>query len=106
MKPEVVFAMYRPKEGHEAQLEQLVAEHYPTLLQYELVTDRRPIVVRAKDKTIIEVFEWRSKEGSRKAHELPAVAKIWEAMGEHGNFATLESLPEAGQDFAHFEPLN
>ena len=106
MKPEVVIAMYRPKKGHEAELRKLVAKHYPTLHEYGLVTERQPVLARAKDDTFIEVFEWRSKDATRKAHELPAVAQIWEAMEVHGSFATLNSLSEAEHQFPHFEPID
>ncbi|MEZ0228233.1 MAG: hypothetical protein ACAI25_06385 [Planctomycetota bacterium] len=106
MKPEIVFAAYRPKKGKEKELEALVSKHTPTLLDLELVTDRKPIVCRAKDGTVIEVFEWRSMDAARKAHELPAVAAIWEAMAVVADFAKLDSLDESHGEFPHFTPLD
>ena len=105
MKPEVVFALYRPHAGQDAELRRLIARHLPVLRKLELVTDRPPILVRARDGTYIEVFEWRSEESARLAHEHPEVAKVWEAMGEIADFPALESLAEARERFSHFEPV-
>ena len=105
MKPEVVFALYRPHAGRDAELRRLIARHLPVLRKLELVTDRPPILVRARDGTYIEVFEWRSEESARLAHEHPEVAKVWEAMGEIADFPALESLAEARERFSHFEPV-
>jgi hypothetical protein len=105
MKPEVVFALYRPHAGKDAELRRLISKHLPVLRKLELVTDRPAILVRAKDGTYIEVFEWRTEESSKLAHEHPEVAKVWEAMGEVADFPALESLEEAKERFSHFEPI-
>jgi hypothetical protein len=105
MKPEVVFALYRPHAGKDTELRRLIAQHLPLLRKLELVTDRAPILVRAQDGTYIEVFEWRSEESARLAHEHPEVAKVWEAMGEIADFPALDSLQEAKERFSHFEPI-
>jgi len=105
MKPEVVFALYRPHAGKDAELRRLIAQHLPVLRKLELVTDRPPILVRAQDGTYIEVFEWRSEESARLAHEHPEVAKVWEAMGEIADFPALDSLVEAKERFSHFKPI-
>ncbi|MDX1583957.1 MAG: hypothetical protein R3338_10205, partial [Thermoanaerobaculia bacterium] len=56
-----VIACYRPKEGKEEHLVEEVRKHVPTLRQEGLVTDRSPYIMRSKDRTIIEVFEWESE---------------------------------------------
>ena len=48
MKPEIVFALYRPHEGKDAELRELIKKHMPTLRRLELVTDRIPILVKSK----------------------------------------------------------
>ena len=107
MKPEVVFALYRPNKGKEKELEKIIANHYATLHKYELVTDRTPIVVKSQDGTYIEIYEWVSSDASRKAHDHPAIAKIWEAMGAIGDFdITLDQLPESKKRFSHFTPVS
>jgi hypothetical protein len=106
MKPEVVFALYRPRPGKDADLRRLIAEHLPVLRRLELVTDRPALLVRAKDGTYVEVFEWRTSESATLAHQHPEVAKVWEAMGEIADFPALESLAEAKERFSHFEPVS
>ena len=105
MKTEIVFAAYRPKAGNEKEFESLLNKHVPTLRELGLATERAPIIVRAKDGTFIEVFEWHSAEAAQKAHEHPVVAKIWEQMGQIGEFAALNSLEEATKPFPHFKPI-
>lgn len=101
--PVVVIAMYRPKDGKIAELESLVHKHFPTLKEYELTTERAPFIGRATDGTILEVFEWISNEAAQKAHDHPAVAKIWEAMAMVCEFGKLEQLSEAKKVFPHFQ---
>lgn len=101
--PVVVIALYRPKEGKIKELETLVQRHFPTLKEYGLTTDRAPFIGRSTDGTILEVFEWISNEAAQKAHDHPAVAKIWEAMAMVCEFGKLEQLPEAKKMFPHFQ---
>jgi len=102
-KPEVVIAMYRPKDGKLAELEALVHKHFSTLKEYGLTTDRNPFIGRSTDGTILEVFEWISQSAAEKAHDHPAVAKIWEAMAMVCEFGRLEQLPESKNRFPHFQ---
>ena len=101
-KPEVVIAMYRPKEGKLAELEKLVQKHFSVLKEYGLTTDRESFIGRSSDGTILEIFEWASASAAEKAHDHPAVAKIWEAMAMVCEFGRLEQLPEAANRFPHF----
>jgi hypothetical protein len=55
-------ACYKPRTGKEEALLELVRNHLPPLRAEGLVTDRIPIVMRTESGTIIEIFEWVSKE--------------------------------------------
>lgn len=101
-EPEVVIAMYRAKPGKREELEPLVRKHFPILQEYGLTTDKIPFIGRSSDGTIIEIFEWADAESAKKAHDHPAVAKIWEAMAVVSEFGKLEQLPEAKNMFPHF----
>ena len=57
-----VIVAYRPKPGKEAELLEIVRSRVPTLAKEDLVTDRAPVMMRAKDGTIVEVSEWKSRE--------------------------------------------
>jgi hypothetical protein len=100
--PQVVIAMYRPKEGKTAELEALVKKHFSVLSDYGLTTEQKPYIGRSEDGSILEVFEWASQEAAEKAHDHPAVAKIWEAMAVVCEFGRLEQMPEAKNRFPHF----
>jgi hypothetical protein len=41
MKSEVVFALYRPHAGKDAELRRLIAQHLPVLRRLELVSEPR-----------------------------------------------------------------
>jgi hypothetical protein len=101
--PEVVIAMYRPKSGKNIELDALVKKHFPILQEYGLTTDRVPFIGRSEDGTVIEIFEWASREKAKSAHDHPAVAQIWEAMAMVCDFGKLEQLPESKNMFPHFE---
>lgn len=101
--PVVVMALYKPKDGKVSETETLVKKHFPVLREYGLSTEKEPFIGRAKDGTILEIFEWSSDSAAKKAHDHPAVAKIWEAMAKVCDFGTLASLDEAKKPFPHFE---
>ena len=105
MKPEIVIALYRPHPGKDAELRKLIAQHLPVLRKLELVTDRAPIIMKAKDGTFIEIFEGRTAESADLAHQLPEVAQVWEAMGKIADFPKIADLEETQEPFPHFEPV-
>jgi len=102
---EMVIAAYKPKPGFEAALLALTIEHVPYLRALGLVTDRPPLAMRAKDGTILEVFEWRD-EGTARAHGMPEIHALWEKYGAVCEYVPLRNLAEAGDLFAMFEPLD
>lgn len=100
-----VIACYRPKEGHEEHLLEEVRQHVPTLRAQGLVTDRAPCLMRSKDRTIVEVFEWKSDEAVQAAHENEVVAAMWKRFEEVCEYVSLNQLEESTLPFAPFEPL-
>ena len=66
-----VIVAYRPKPGKGDELLELVQSRVPTLRQEGLVTDRAPTIMRARDGTIVEVSEWKSREAIDAAHKNP-----------------------------------
>lgn len=102
MKPEVVIAMYKPHEGKDDELRALIRKHVPTLRRLELITDRPASLLRSRDGTYLEIFEWREVGV---VHEHPEVARIWEAMELVADFVSLSNLAEARRSFPHFTPV-
>src|ERR1043166_5425025 len=88
MKGVIVIVAYRPKPGTETKLLELVRNRVPTLRKENLVTDRIPTIMRARDGTLIEVSEWKSQEAIDAAHKNPKVLAMWNKF-----FAICECVP-------------
>jgi hypothetical protein len=101
----IVVACYKPRPGCEGALLELVRNHLPPLRAEGLVTDRAPILMRAADGTIVEVFEWVSQETIAGAHQNPAVLNLWKRFEAVCWYETPSNLPEFQNVFTHFEPL-
>jgi quinol monooxygenase YgiN len=101
----VVIVAYRPKAGRDAEVLELIRGRVPTLLREGLVTDRVPVMMRAKDGTIIEVSEWKSQQAIEEAHKNPRVLAMWDKFFAVCDCVPLKTVPEAETMFAGFEPI-
>ena len=101
----IVIVAYRPKPGKENELLNLVRSRVPTLQKENLVTDRAPTIMRARDGTIIEVSEWKSHEAIEAAHKNPNVLAMWNKFFAICECVPLKALAEAEEMFAGFEPI-
>ena len=60
-KPQTVIATYRVQTGKEAQFEELLSIHYPTLRRRGLVTEEPPLILRGEEEgapIYYEIFSW------------------------------------------------
>ena len=105
MKGVIVIVAYRPKPGKEKQTLELVRNRVPSLRKEGLVTDRVPTIMRARDGTIIEVSEWKSVDAIDAAHKNPNVLAMWNQFFEVCDCIPLNTLAEANDLFAGFEPI-
>jgi quinol monooxygenase YgiN len=101
----VVIVAYRPKPSKENELVELVRSRVPTLRKEGLVTDRVPTIMRSRDGTIIEVSEWKSREAIDAAHKNPNVLAMWNKFFAICDCIPLNTLAEAKEMFAGFEPV-
>jgi quinol monooxygenase YgiN len=93
----IVIVAYRPKPGKEKETLELVRSRVPTL--------RKEGLVRARDGTIIEVSEWKSREAIDAAHKNPIVLAMWNKFFEACDCIPLNELSESAEMFAGFEPI-
>src|SRR6058998_1837363 len=100
MKSVLVIVAYRPKPGKEKEVLALVRNRVPTLQKENLVTDRVPTIMRARDGTIIEVSEWKSRQAIDAAHKNPNVLAMWNKFFALCDCVPLKSLAEAKEMFA------
>jgi hypothetical protein len=112
-KPLVNICRYLVKPGKQAEMEGLLARHWPTLHAAGLVTDQKAIIYRGlpsgkpggehgADRTYLEILVWRDAKGPELAHQTPEVMAVWEPMGaicEQMEFPSFELLvlPHSGE---------
>jgi protein tyrosine phosphatase (PTP) superfamily phosphohydrolase (DUF442 family) len=101
--PRTVIVGYRPKPGRQAALDALMCTHFARLYEQGLVTRRRPILMRARDGTVLEVFEWKSQRAIDEAHENPAVLAMWSEYAAVCDYVPVGSVAEAAELFSGFE---
>lgn len=99
-------ACYKPRPGCQEALLELVRNHLPPLRAQGLVTERAPMVMRTADGTIIEIFEWVSKEAVAGAHSNPAVLDLWKRFEAVSWYEAPCNLPEFQNMFQHFDPIH
>ncbi len=101
----MVIVAYRPHSGAEQPLLELIREHILVLRQEGLATDFTPLVLRAADGTLLEMFTWQSEEAIASSHHNPAVQALWERFGTVCEYTPLAGLPECQGPFATFTPV-
>jgi quinol monooxygenase YgiN len=101
----IVISSYKPKPGKETELLEAVKTHVPILRELGLATDRKVIAMKAKNGTILEVFEWASKQAINDAHNNPRVHKMWSEFEACCGYEILCNIEEAKTLFSEFEPL-
>jgi hypothetical protein len=105
MPPRIVIVAYKPKPGKENELKKLAKEHHEVLWEQGLVTERKPILMQSGNKTIIEVFEWKSEEIIKQAHTNPAVLKLWEQYSLVCDYIPISQVAETANLFSEFSPV-
>ena len=99
----MVMALFRPKPGKEADLMACMRDHLPVLRAQGLATDRATTILRARDGTLVEIFEWMSQAAIDAAHTNPEVGKLWARYEQCCDYVTLADLREAKEMFPGFE---
>jgi hypothetical protein len=101
----MVICAFKPKLGKQDELVKVVAKHWNVLKSLGLVTDREPYRMHATDGTIVEVFEWRSREAIEQAHQNPVVLALWAEFEAACDYIPIGAVPESAQMFCEFQPL-
>jgi hypothetical protein len=100
-----VICLYRVTPGREGEFTTLLERHWPTLRALDLVTDSPPKHYRGAEQgggpLFVEIFDWKSEEASRLAHEHPEVMAIWEPMDK----LTEKRNGRPNMEFPHVHPL-
>jgi quinol monooxygenase YgiN len=102
----IVIACYKPKPNKENELQEIVKQHIGSLRSQGLVTDGIHALLKAKDGTLVEIFEWVSIEAIESSHTNPVVTEIWRQLSEVCDYVPIGNLQEASQIFSEFVPVN
>ena len=102
----VVICSFRPRPGKHDELLNVVGDHMDVLRSQGLATNRTPIVCKAQDGTIIEVFEWMSEKAIDEAHKNPVVRQLWDRYEACCEYISLRDVAETASPFPGFEPVN
>lgn len=101
----IVISAYKPKPGKEHELKEAVKTHVPILMELGMATNRTVTAMKAKDGTILEVFEWVSKEAINDAHNHPRVHQMWAEFEACCEYVKLDDVAECKGLFAEFTPV-
>lgn len=104
--PIISIACFRPRPRKAKELLKVVKDHLPVLRKQKLVTARKAIQARAKDGSIIEIFEWKSQKAIDDAHRDPEVLKLWARYAACSEWIKIGDIAEADRMFPGFEPVN
>ncbi|WP_020529272.1 hypothetical protein [Flexithrix dorotheae] len=102
----IVIIGYKPFAGKKKELKDLMKNHWLILSNEGLVSNRKSIMMEAKDGTIIEVFGWKSKKAIESAHQNEAVQKMWAEFSEVCEFVPVGKIKESLELFSEFTPLD
>ena len=102
----IVIVGYKPFQGREAELLALLKTHWERLNEENLVSERKPIIMQSSNRTIIEVFGWKSKEAIELAHTNSAVQKMWTDYAKICEYVPINDLEECASLFSEFTPIN
>ncbi|MBK8983820.1 MAG: hypothetical protein IPM38_16250 [Ignavibacteria bacterium] len=101
----IVIACFKPKEGKEEELLEVIKDHMPVLKKEGLITERDSVVMRSGNGSILEVFEWKSQKAIDLAHENPNVLELWKRFENVCSYETLSSIEESKSMFPGFQPV-
>lgn len=101
----IVIVGYKPFPGKELELTNLAKTHWEILHRENLVSDRQPIIAKASDGTVIEVFGWKSKDAIEAAHANKAVQNLWKQYAEVCEYIPISTVDECQHLFSEFTPM-
>ncbi len=101
----IVIASYKPREGKEEGMKEVLKDHMPILRKEGLITDFPVIVLKANDGSYLEIFEWKSQEAINQAHQSKNVLALWKRFDEVCTYVKLSDIEECKNLFASFEPV-
>jgi hypothetical protein len=101
----IVIVAYRPKPGKKDALITLARSHWSVLDGQGLVSDRKPIISKAEDGSVVEVFGWKSEDAINQAHTNEVVQQLWTEFAEVCDYIPVGDVKEGSQLFTELTPI-
>jgi hypothetical protein len=99
----IMVAAYRPYKGKEEAFRALLFSQVATYREEDLLSDRDPWFLLAKDGTYLCFFEWKSREVVEGLEINPKIQHIWMQFEKICSFEKPATIPEFQQMFSHLE---
>ena len=102
----IAINVYRARPDKEVVLLSELRDHQSLLWSEGLATDLEPIVMRAGDGTLIEIFQWASAKAIEDAHRNARVQAAWGRLEACAEFVPLAEVAGADRPFSDFERVS
>jgi hypothetical protein len=102
----IVIGTYKPKPGKEAVLDRLVQNHVKVLRNQGFATLREPMIMKAGDGTVIEIFEWVSKNAIEEAKQNKDVIEYWKQYTDVCDIIPISQIMESTISHSEFTPFH
>ncbi len=79
--------------------------HVKVLRNQGLATLRPPMIMKSSDGTIVEAFEWISKESIEEARQNKDVQEYWAKYRDVCDIIPVSELIETNTSFSEFNPF-
>jgi hypothetical protein len=98
--------VYKPYKGREQELLPAVKASYIDLRKGGYVTSDSPKIMKAKDSSIILIFEWKDEQMIPNAQADPVIQQHWMTLSKLCEFAKPMNLIEFQGPFSEFETID
>ncbi|HEX5170271.1 MAG TPA: hypothetical protein VFW11_13930 [Cyclobacteriaceae bacterium] len=103
--PRIGFVLYHPRKGKEDELVSMIQTHFPFLRREGFITERKVVGMKAKDGSIMVVFEWMTSDAIDEASTHSGIQKLWTQVSKISDFGKPGTVKELHQVFPDFEAL-
>lgn len=101
----IAIIVFKPRKDKDQELIELMLENIPILRKLGLVTYREQIIAKAKDGSIVQIFEWVDEDSYERAQALPLVQEIWMKTSKISDFQKPISIDEFQEPLSMFDTV-
>jgi hypothetical protein len=99
----IALIVYKPRQDHTQDLIDSLLQNIPVMRKLGLVTYREQIVAKAKDGSIVQIFEWVEDDSQEQAMAHPVVQEMWINVSKISDFQKPMAVAEFQETLSMFE---